>query len=105
VLEGGGLDPAVAGGVPEQVAAGGVDDRGAAGGADGQVTQVGVVVDQDGGDGLARAWEPRRLRLRLLAVGRIVRGGRRLRLRLAATSPRASQLTAAITRLQALALG
>ena len=53
-------------------------------------------------DGPARAWEPKRLRLRLFsAAGRLVRGGRRLRLRLAATWPWASQLTAAITRLQA----
>jgi hypothetical protein len=37
-------------------------------------------------DGPARAWEPRRLRLRLFTTaGRIVRGGRRLQLRLAAT--------------------
>jgi Transposase DDE domain group 1 len=56
--------------------------------------------------GQARRWEPRRLRLRLFsAAGRIVRGGRRLRLRLAATWPWASQITAAITRLQALAPG
>ena len=55
-------------------------------------------------DGPARAWEPKRLRLRLFSVaGRLVRGGRRLRLRLAATWPWASQITAAITRLQALA--
>ena len=39
-------------------------------------------------DGPARAWEPKRLRLRLFtAAGRIVRGGRRLRLRLAASWP------------------
>ena len=57
-------------------------------------------------DGPARAWEPKRLRLRLFAAaGRLVRGGRRLRLRLAATWPWATQLTAAITRLQALAPG
>ena len=57
-------------------------------------------------DGAARTWEPKRLRLRLFsAAGRIVRGGRRLRLRLAATWPWAGQLTAAITRLQALAPG
>jgi hypothetical protein len=49
----------------------------------------------------ARGWEPKRLRLRLFtAAGRIVRGGRRLRLRLAATWPWATQITAAITRLQ-----
>jgi len=35
--------------------------------------------------GTARRWEPRKLRLRLFsAAGRIVRGGRRIRLRLAA---------------------
>lgn len=57
-------------------------------------------------DGPARAWEPKRLRLRLFAAaGRLVRGGRRLRLRLAATWPWADQLTAAITRLQACAPG
>jgi hypothetical protein len=34
--------------------------------------------------GDARRWEPKRLRLRIFAVaGRLVRGGRRLRLRLA----------------------
>jgi hypothetical protein len=57
-------------------------------------------------EGPARAWEPKRVRLRLFsAAGRLVRGGRRLRLRLAATWPWAGQLTAAITRLQALAPG
>jgi hypothetical protein len=57
-------------------------------------------------DGPARAWEPKRLRLRLFsAAGRIVRGGRRLRLRLATTWPWATQITAAITRLQAVAPG
>jgi hypothetical protein len=57
-------------------------------------------------DGAARAWEPKRLRLRLFsAAGRIVRGGRRLRMRIAATWPWASQLTTAITRLQAFAPG
>jgi len=57
-------------------------------------------------DGTARAWEPKRLRLRLFAAaGRLVRGGRRLLLRLAATWPWAGQFTAAITRLQALAPG
>jgi hypothetical protein len=39
------------------------------------------------------------------ATGRLVRGGRRLRLRLAAYWPWASQINAPITRLQALALG
>ena len=57
-------------------------------------------------DGPARAWEPKRLRLRLFsAAGRIVRGGRRLRLRVATTWPWAAQLTAAITRLHAYAPG
>jgi hypothetical protein len=56
--------------------------------------------------GPARAWEPKRLRPRLFsAAGRIVRGGRRLRLRIAATWPWAGQLTAAITRLHAYAPG
>jgi hypothetical protein len=57
-------------------------------------------------DGPARAWEPKRLRLRLFsAAGRLVRGGRRLRLRLAAAWPWAAQLTATITRLQTYAPG
>jgi hypothetical protein len=57
-------------------------------------------------DGPARAWEPKRLRLRLFsAAGQLAHGGRRLRLRLAATWPWATQLTAAITRLQAFAPG
>jgi hypothetical protein len=57
-------------------------------------------------DGPARGWEPKRLRLRLFsAAGRLARGGRRLRLRIAATWPWAIQLTAAITRLQAFAPG
>jgi hypothetical protein len=56
--------------------------------------------------GTARRWEPKRLRLRLFsAAGRIVRGGRRLRLRLAARWPWAREITDAITRLQALAPG
>jgi len=56
--------------------------------------------------GPARRWEPRRLRLRIFsAAGRIVRGSRRLRLRLAARWPWASQITAGITRIQALAPG
>ena len=56
--------------------------------------------------GPARRWEPRRLRLRIFAcAGRIVRGSRRLRLRLAARWPWASQITAAATRLQALPSG
>jgi hypothetical protein len=57
-------------------------------------------------DGPARRWEPKRLRLRIFTcAGRIVRGGGRLRLRLAVSWPWASQITAAITRLQALAPG
>ena len=57
-------------------------------------------------DGPARRWEPKRLRLRIFTcAGRLARGGRRLRLRLAASWPWASQITTAITRLQALAPG
>jgi Transposase DDE domain group 1 len=57
-------------------------------------------------DGPARRWEPKRLRLRLFtAAGRIVRGGRRLRLRITATWPWGSHLTAAIARLQAFTPG
>ena len=57
-------------------------------------------------DGPARRWEPKRLRLRIFTcAGRLVRGGRRLRLRLAVSWPWASQITDAITRLQALAPG
>jgi Transposase DDE domain group 1 len=53
--------------------------------------------------GPGRRWEPRRLRLRNFAVaGRIVRGGRRLRLRLAERWPWTGQITAATARLQAL---
>jgi hypothetical protein len=56
--------------------------------------------------GPARRWEPKRLRLRLFTVaGRLVQGGRRLRLRLAERWPWASQITAAATRLQALPSG
>jgi hypothetical protein len=56
--------------------------------------------------GRARRWEPKRLRLRLFAcAGRIVRGSRRLKLRLARRWPWAQQISAAITRLQALAPG
>jgi hypothetical protein len=56
--------------------------------------------------GDARSWEPRRLRLRLFsAAGRLVHGGRRLRLRLAERWPWAGDLAAAITRLQALPAG
>ncbi len=54
--------------------------------------------------GPARRWEPKRLRLRLFfTAGRIVRGSRRVRLRLAQHWPWAREITAAITRLQALA--
>jgi len=53
VFQRGGLDPPVAGLIPEQVAAGGADDRGAVRCPDLQVIQVGVVVDEHGGDGLA----------------------------------------------------
>jgi hypothetical protein len=56
--------------------------------------------------GTARRWEPKRIRLRMLSVaGRLTRGGRRLRLRLAARWPWASEITTAITRLQALPSG
>jgi Transposase DDE domain group 1 len=56
-------------------------------------------------DGQARRWEPKRLRLRLFAAGRLVRGGRCLRLRIAVTWPWASHLTAAIRRLHAFTPG
>ncbi len=56
--------------------------------------------------GTARRWEPKRLRLRLFsAAGRLVRGGRRLRLRLAERWAWAADITAAVTRLQALPSG
>jgi Transposase DDE domain group 1 len=56
--------------------------------------------------GQARRWEPKRLRLRIFTVaGRIVRGGRRLRLRLAASWPWAQEIAIAITRLQIPAPG
>jgi Transposase DDE domain group 1 len=56
--------------------------------------------------GTARRWEPKRLRLRLFsAAGRLVRGGRRLRLRLAERWPWADDIAAAVTRLQALPAG
>jgi len=55
-------------------------------------------------DAKTRRWEPKRLRLRLFSpAGRLVRGGRRLRLRLAARWPWNPVITAAITRLQQLA--
>ena len=57
-------------------------------------------------DGPARRWEPKRLRLRIFTcAGRLVRGGRRLRLRLAASWPWAREITTSITHLQALAPG
>ena len=56
--------------------------------------------------GQARRWEPKRLRLRLFSVaGRLARGGLRLRLRLAQQWPWAGDITAAVTRLQALPSG
>jgi hypothetical protein len=56
--------------------------------------------------GKARRWEPKRLRLRLFsAAARLVRGGRRLRLRLAARWPWNPLITAAINRMQALTPG
>jgi hypothetical protein len=57
-------------------------------------------------DGKARRWEPKRLRLRLFsAAGRLVREGRRLRLRIAGNWPWATQIAAAISRLHAFAPG
>jgi Transposase DDE domain group 1 len=54
--------------------------------------------------GPARRWEPKRLRLRIFtAAGRLARGGRRLRLRLATNWPWAALITSAFTRLQDLA--
>ena len=56
--------------------------------------------------GPARRWEPKRLRLRVFAVaGRLVRGGRRLRLRLAERWPWAGETAAAISLLQAIPSG
>ena len=56
--------------------------------------------------GDARRWEPKRLRLRLFAVaGRLASGGRRLRLRLAERWPWAADVTAGVTRLQAIPSG
>jgi hypothetical protein len=56
--------------------------------------------------GPARRWEPKRLRLRVFAVaGRLVRGGRRLRLRLAERWPWTPDITAAVARLQAIPSG
>jgi hypothetical protein len=56
--------------------------------------------------GAARRWEPKRLRLRILAVaGRLASSGRRLRLRLAERWPWSGEITAAVTRLQGLPSG
>ena len=56
--------------------------------------------------GPARRWEPRRLRLRLFsAAGRLVRGGRRLRLRISAACPWAPDITSALSRLRAFTPG
>jgi hypothetical protein len=56
--------------------------------------------------GTARRWEPKRLRLRVFAVaGRLVQGGRRLRLRLAENSPWTPDITVAVARLQAIPPG
>jgi Transposase DDE domain group 1 len=56
--------------------------------------------------GAARRREPMRLRLRLFSVaGRLVSSGRRLRLRLAERWPWSGEITAAVTRLQALPSG
>ena len=56
--------------------------------------------------GTARQWEPKKLRLPLFSTaGRLVRGGRRVRLRLAARWPWTRDIAAAISRLQALAPG
>jgi Transposase DDE domain group 1 len=56
--------------------------------------------------GTARRWEPKGLRLRIFScAGRIARGGRRLKLRLAASWPWTAEITTAITRLQALEPG
>jgi hypothetical protein len=51
----------------------------------------------------ARRWEPKRLRLRLFSVaGRLIKGGRRLRLRLTDRWQWAGLIVSAITRLQML---
>jgi len=56
--------------------------------------------------GAARRWEPKRLRLRIFAVaGRLARSGRRLRLRLAQNWSWATDIAAAIARLQAIPSG
>jgi Transposase DDE domain group 1 len=54
-------------------------------------------------EGPARCWEPKRLRLCLFsAAGRLVKGGRRLHLRLSNRWKWAHLITTAITRLQTL---
>jgi hypothetical protein len=54
----------------------------------------------------ARRWEPRRLRFRLFATaGRIVRGGRRTRLRLNGRSPWSGLIATGLSRLGDLAPG
>jgi Transposase DDE domain group 1 len=56
--------------------------------------------------GKIRRWEPKRLRLRIFAIaGRLVRSGRRLRLRLAQTWPWAGEVITATTCLQAIPSG
>jgi hypothetical protein len=56
--------------------------------------------------GTARRWEPKRLRLRLFsAAGRLVRGSRRLRLKISARWPWAPDITTAFSLLQALSPG
>jgi hypothetical protein len=61
-------------------------------------TQMLALYDQP-----ARRWEPKRLRLRVFsAAGRLVKGGRRLRLRLSCRWPWADLIASAITHLQAL---
>lgn len=48
----------------------------------------------------ARRWEPKKLRLRIFScAGRLVRGGRRLRLRLTGQWPWAADITADLTRI------
>jgi hypothetical protein len=56
--------------------------------------------------GVARRWEPKRLRLRLFSVaGRLASSGRRLRLRLAERWPWTREVTTAAARLHALPSG
>lgn len=54
---------------------------------------------------LARRWEPKRFRLRLLSVpGTIARGARRTRLRLSARAPHVAVITAGLARLKTIRL-